>query len=85
MGDDAVPPAEVDPSAELVATVAQTVSLFAAGGVQETLDLVVGLAVSTIEGCDYAGIFLLEGQAVHDAGVHRRGGGVDRRPPARQR
>ncbi len=64
MGDDAVPPAEVDPSAELVATVAQTVSLFAAGGVQETLDLVVGLAVSTIEGCEYAGIFLLEGQAV---------------------
>jgi hypothetical protein len=47
-----------------MATVAQTVSLFAANSVQEALDQVVELAVSTIEGCDYAGIFLMEGEAV---------------------
>ena len=43
---------------------AQTVSLFSAGGVQETLDQVVGLAVSTIDGCEFAGIFLMQGEAV---------------------
>jgi hypothetical protein len=47
-----------------MATVAQTVSLFSANTVQEALDQVVELAVSTIEGCDYAGIFLMEGEAV---------------------
>ncbi len=64
MSDDASPPSGVDPSLELVATVAQTVSLFSAGSVQETLDQVVGLAVTTIEGCDFAGIFLAQGEAV---------------------
>ncbi len=53
-----------DPALELTATVAQTVSLFAADTVQEALEQVVGLAVSTIEGCDFAGIFLMEGQSV---------------------
>jgi GAF domain-containing protein len=38
-------------------------SLFAAGNVTNTLLSVVNLAVSTIEGCDYAGLFLI------DAGV----------------
>jgi hypothetical protein len=64
MGDDAVPPSEVDPALELVATVAQTVSLFSTGSVQETLDQVVGLAVSAIDGCDFAGIFLMKGESV---------------------
>jgi hypothetical protein len=64
MGDDEVPPSGIDPSLELVATLAQTVSLFSAGSVQETLDQVVGLAVSAIDGCDVAGIFLMKGEAV---------------------
>jgi ANTAR domain/GAF domain len=64
MNDETLPPSGVDPSLELVATVAQTVSLFSAGSVQETLDQVVGLAVGTIEGCDFAGIFLVQGEAV---------------------
>jgi len=35
-------------------------SLFAAGGVTNTLLSVVELAVSTIEGCDCAGLFILD-------------------------
>jgi hypothetical protein len=35
-------------------------SLFAAGSVTDTLFRVVELAVSTIEGCDFAGLFLLD-------------------------
>ena len=38
--------------------------LFADGGVDETLDHVVGLSVATIEGCDVAGVFLVEGDVV---------------------
>ena len=65
-GDDMTSdaPSEVDPSLDLLATVSQTVGLFVAGNVQDTLDQVVDLAVSTIEGCDFAGIFLLRGKAV---------------------
>ena len=62
MTDDA--PSEVDPSLDLLATVSQTVGLFAAGSAQDTLNQVVGLAVSTIEGCDFAGIFLIKGHAL---------------------
>ena len=64
MGDEPLSAPGADPALELTATVAQTVSLFAAATVQEALDQVVDLAVSTIEGCDYAGIFVLEGEAV---------------------
>lgn len=38
--------------------------LFSAGGVNDTLQQVVELAVETIDGCDFAGIFLLHGDAV---------------------
>ena len=38
--------------------------LFSAGPVADTLQRVVGLAVETIDGCDFAGIFLLDGDAV---------------------
>ncbi len=38
--------------------------LFAAGSVTETLAQVVDLAVDTIEGCDFAGIFLIENDVV---------------------
>jgi transcriptional regulator with GAF, ATPase, and Fis domain len=39
-------------------------TLFAAGDVTSTLESVIDLAVSTIDGCDYAGIFLIDGQTV---------------------
>ncbi len=39
-------------------------ALFSAGAVADTLNLVVELAVDTIDGCDFAGIFLLDGDAV---------------------
>ena len=46
---------------ELTADFAHTAQiLFAAGGVTETLAQVVASAVSTIEGCDHAGLFVLE-------------------------
>ncbi len=38
--------------------------LFAAGSVTNTLLSVVDLAVSTLEGCDFAGLFLIDGSAV---------------------
>jgi hypothetical protein len=54
-----------DPETELTTTIASMVeTLVSAGGVPETLTEVVSLAVSTIEGCDFAGIFLLEGELV---------------------
>ncbi|MHB1534916.1 MAG: GAF and ANTAR domain-containing protein [Acidimicrobiales bacterium] len=58
-------PVEADPTAELTANFSQTArALFSAGSVGDTLQQVVDLAVVTIEGCDYAGIFLLEAEAV---------------------
>jgi len=38
--------------------------LFTAGSVTHTLSSIVELAVATIEGCDFAGIFLVEGDVV---------------------
>ena len=65
MGGNQFPTIESDPTTELTSTISQTVrTLFSAGGVQETLDQVIALAVNTIEGCDYAGIFVAEGDAV---------------------
>jgi hypothetical protein len=50
---------------ELAQGVAETAQiLFSAGGVIETLDSVVNTAVATIEGCDWAGIFLFDGDVV---------------------
>jgi hypothetical protein len=58
------PRVEKDSFSELALSVSETVrSLFSAGSVTDTLVRVVELAVSTIEGCDYAGLFLV------DAGV----------------
>lgn len=39
-------------------------ALFAAGGVAETLQAVVDQAVATIDGCDFAGIFTVDGDEV---------------------
>jgi GAF domain-containing protein len=56
---------EPDPGTELTANISQTVeALFSASSVQDTVALVVALAVSTIEGCDFAGIFMIEDGAV---------------------
>jgi hypothetical protein len=38
--------------------------LFTAGSVTDTLTSIVELAVATIEGCDFAGVFLVEGDVV---------------------
>jgi hypothetical protein len=63
-GDDG-PTTEPDPTEELTAALTQTVaSLLSVATVQDTLDQVVSLAVDTIEGCDFAGIFVLRGHAV---------------------
>lgn len=59
------PIADEDPSTALTVDFRQTADvLVAAGGADDTLALVVQLAVDTIEGCDLAGIFLVEGGAV---------------------
>jgi transcriptional regulator with GAF, ATPase, and Fis domain len=39
-------------------------TLFAAGDVSSTLESVIDLAVATIDGCDFAGIFLIDGDTV---------------------
>lgn len=58
-GENATTDAEA--TTELAENLSDTVkSLFSAGSVGDTLLQVVQLAVSTIEGCDYAGIFLME-------------------------
>jgi transcriptional regulator with GAF, ATPase, and Fis domain len=50
-----------DSLAELTRNVAQTAGiLFSAGSVTDTLASVVALATATVEGCDFAGLFLLE-------------------------
>jgi GAF domain-containing protein len=54
-----------DPISELVADFSDTAQiLFTAGSVDDTLAQVADSAVATIEGCDYAGLFLLEKDAV---------------------
>jgi GAF domain-containing protein len=54
-----------DPATALAVDIAETARLlFSAGGVRETLAQVVVVAVSTIEGCDHAGIFLVVGTLV---------------------
>jgi len=52
-------------TAALTADFSETArNLFSPSSVQETLDQVVSLAVATIEGCDFAGIFLIAGDKV---------------------
>jgi putative methionine-R-sulfoxide reductase with GAF domain len=54
-----------DPTSELAADFSETARiLFAAGSVIDTLAQVVELAVTTIDGCDFAGLFLLEKEVV---------------------
>jgi GAF domain-containing protein len=65
MADDAIHTGEAEPTTELATNISETVSaLFSAGSVQETLVQVVHLAVTTIEGCDFAGIFLVRDNQV---------------------
>jgi len=68
--DDTQPPAGDDPISALTADFLQTGrALFAAGNVEDTLTKVVELAVATIEGCAFAGVFLVvEGRVT--TGVH---------------
>ena len=62
MADHEFPTTDLDLTSDLAANISQTVvALFSGGTVAETLAQVADLAVSTIEGCDYAGIFLLAG------------------------
>ncbi len=54
-----------DPVTVLTADVAESARiLFAAGGLAETIARVVEMAVETIEGCDVAGLLLVEGDAL---------------------
>jgi hypothetical protein len=60
-----LPAAGLDPHADLAGSMSGTVAaLFSAGSVGETLAQLVALAVSTIDGCDYAGIFLVEDRRI---------------------
>lgn len=57
-----------DLSSELTARFSETAgALFSAGSTKGTLQRVVDLAVTTIDGCDWAGIFVLHGDAVTTA------------------
>ena len=74
MGDEAGPMAGSDPTAELTADLTETTSaLFSAGTVQDTLTRIAALAVFTIEGCDFAGIFTVgpEAATASRSGVSR--------------
>jgi GAF domain-containing protein len=54
-----------DPYSDLTRDFTETARiLFSAGGVVSTLAQVVALAVETIEGCDYAGLFIAEGTVI---------------------
>ena len=59
-----------DPVSEITLNFSETAqNLFSAGSVTDTLAQVVGLAVATIEGCDFAGLFLIQGDVLTTA-VH---------------
>ncbi len=61
-GSNESPAIDRDPAAELTGNISQMVeALFSVGSVEHTVTQVVGLAVTTIEGCDFAGIFLVDG------------------------
>jgi GAF domain-containing protein len=56
---------ETNPLSALTSNLSETAEiLFSAGSVHSTLEQVVAVAVHTIEGCDFAGLFLLEGGVV---------------------
>ncbi|HEX3841027.1 MAG TPA: ANTAR domain-containing protein [Acidimicrobiales bacterium] len=63
-----MPTPENTTTSELTSNLAEVARvLFAAGSVADTLQAVVDQAVASIEGCDFAGIFLLEADAVATA------------------
>jgi hypothetical protein len=65
MVDDEVSSAASDLTVELTTTISQTMrALYSAGSVGDTLVQVVELSVSTIDGCDFAGLFVLDGDRV---------------------
>jgi ANTAR domain/GAF domain len=54
-----------DPVGELANSISQAArALFSNGSVTDTLQRVVDLSVSTLDACDYAGIFLLDGNVI---------------------
>jgi GAF domain-containing protein len=60
MADTGAPTAGPEPDTDLSADLNRmATALFSAGSATETLTRVVDLAVSTIEGCDFAGVFLV--------------------------
>ena len=60
MADTGAPTAEPEPDTDLSADLTRmAATLFSAGSATETLTRVVDLAVSTIEGCDSAAVFLV--------------------------
>jgi LytS/YehU family sensor histidine kinase len=64
-GREDVPDLPAGPATDLLVNFAQTAQgLFRAGGVELTLQAVVDLAVATIEGCDFAGVFVLKAGTV---------------------
>jgi hypothetical protein len=88
MGGEQIPTTDPGPTSDPTSAISQMITtLFSAGGVRETVDQVIALAVTTIEGCDYAGIFITDGDtvstpistdpvvAVVDAAQHRTGEG----------
>jgi transcriptional regulator with GAF, ATPase, and Fis domain len=59
------PEVESDPVSDLTINFSETAQiLFAAGSVIGTLASVVDLAVATIDGCDYAGLFITDGDGI---------------------
>jgi GAF domain-containing protein len=62
---EGLPAVDRDALSEIALNFSETARiLFSAGSVTDTLASVVDLAVATIEGCDFAGIFLIEGDVV---------------------
>lgn len=65
MADTDQPDTLDDPITELTDGFTESARiLFSAGTVGDTLQRVVELAVSTVEGCDFAGVFLLQGDTI---------------------
>jgi hypothetical protein len=56
---------DTDQTAELTSALSQTLAtLFSAQGVHDTLVQVIALSMTTVGGCDYAGILVMEGDVV---------------------
>ena len=65
MADAEHPPAHDIRTSELTASFSETAqALFSAGSAADTLKAVVDLAVETIDGCDFASVFVVGGNAV---------------------